>query len=90
MRFPSITAVVKQLEAIQSHWPNEIDVRLQVYENGEWMVREGDPSFDLDHHGYWGASSVGPEDSPDTILDIAACLLDQVEDQEAIRVTDTL
>lgn len=36
----------------------EVDVRLQVLEDGRWSVRTGDASMDQDTRGYWGCSSM--------------------------------
>ena len=59
-----------------------IDVRLQVTED-EWGLHLGDASFDQDHRGHWGATTVAAEDD-DSILDLAAQqLLDQVEESLA-------
>lgn len=60
-----------------------IDIRLQVYSDGEWAFHSGDQSFDQDHRGYWGASSVGPEDDDATCEDIAKGLIDQVAEDAA-------
>ena len=35
-----------------------IDVRLQVFEAGNWRLHSGDPQFDDDHTGYWGSGSL--------------------------------
>jgi hypothetical protein len=58
MKFPSIKDVALCLRFINMNVEGECDVRLQVYENGQWCVRSGDCSFDTDHRGYWGSSSV--------------------------------
>jgi len=57
-----------------------IDVRLQVYPSGDWHVRVGDPGWDLDHEGAWGASCVSSEDTDDDLAATARDLLDQVAD----------
>lgn len=61
------------------------DVRLQVYPgpHGDWHIREGDSSYDQDHRGFWGASSVSSGDSDETLREIAADLLDQAQDSHA-------
>lgn len=61
------------------------DVRLQVYPgpHGAWYIREGDSSYDQDHRGFWGASSVSSGDSDETLREIAADLLDQAQDSHA-------
>lgn len=58
MRFPSIKNVAKELRLINANVENECDVRLQVYDDGKWVVRSGDASYDTDHNGYWGASCI--------------------------------
>jgi hypothetical protein len=58
MRFPSISIVASELRQINAHVEGEADIRLQVYPSGEWSLRVGDSSYDQDHHGYWGASSL--------------------------------
>lgn len=58
-----------------------IDVRLQVERDGAWDVHSGDASYDVDHRGWWGASSVtGPRDD---ILGIARDMIEQVADSAA-------
>ena len=32
------------------------DVRLQVWEDGNWAVHVCSPDYDQDHRGYWGSS----------------------------------
>lgn len=87
MRFPSIRDVASSLQDINANVDGECDVRLQVYEDGEWIVRYGLSDYDQDHRGYWGASSV-----PGVIAgkvtrfksyDIARDLLEQARDQKA-------
>ena len=39
-----------------------IDVRIQVSEDGGCSFHSGDASYDTDHRGFWGASSVSPAD----------------------------
>lgn len=63
MKWPSLKEIARELKSINANVEagdkNEyIDVRLQVYEDGNWIVRVGDVSYDPDHHGYWSASSV--------------------------------
>lgn len=58
MRFPSINNVAAGLRAINANVEGECDVRLQVYEDGEWAIRYGLSDYDLDHRGFWGASSI--------------------------------
>jgi hypothetical protein len=71
MHFPSVTAVAAELRAIN-----------RECEEG-WAVRWGDASYDQDHRGYWGASSVpGPGEHFDA-KDIARDLIEQAKDHHA-------
>lgn len=63
MRFPSIKDVARELRLINASveslsFEDECEVRLQIYEDGKWIIRYGCPSYDTDHHGYWGASYI--------------------------------
>jgi len=51
----------------------EIDVRLQVYDNGTWALRSGSSDYDQDHRGYWGSGTV------DADTDWAALAEDLIE-----------
>lgn len=88
MRLPSATAVTTCLRniraLIRSH--DDVptcDVRLQVYQDGDWSVRWGDSQYDLDHRGYWGCSSISPGDADSDLVEVAQYLLRQVEDDMA-------
>lgn len=56
-----------------------MDVRLQ-WHNG-WSLHSGDSSYDQDHRGFWGASSIDADSDPaevvdeliDQVLEAAAC-----------------
>ena len=65
----------------------DVDIRLQVYPSGTWALRVGDPSYDLDHTGYWGASFVPPfpqEQFSGAVVDaVMEDLIQQAEEQEA-------
>lgn len=63
----------------------DVDVRLQVYESGEWALRFGDPQYDQDHRGFWGSGVLaGDEDGEGylgwEISQLAADLIDQAAD----------
>lgn len=58
------------------------DVRLQVAPNGAWAIHTGDPSYDQDHRGYWGASILLWERQ--NLTDLAKDLLDQAAEQHAM------
>ena len=90
MDFPTISEVAKELRLVNQNVECDeegCDVRLQVFANGDWRVHFGDPQYDTDHRGYWGASAipgvvggaVGRFDSMDTARD----LLDQAKDDAA-------
>ena len=90
IKLPSIVDVAYELRLINTNVdigedPDEsCEVRLQVYENGNWVVHYGDPQYDTDHHGFWGASSVPGYFSGHTrrfnSMDVARDLLSQVRD----------
>lgn len=58
-----------------------VDVRLQVYPDGQYAIRTGDASYDLDHNGYWGSASLPWRNC--NLTDIARDLIDQARDHHA-------
>ena len=56
-----------------------IDVRLQ-WHDGKWSVLTGDSSYDQDHRGYWGTSSITLDTKSE---ELANDLIDQVEEHLA-------
>ena len=56
-----------------------VDVRLQ-WHDGKWSVLTGDSSYDQDHRGHWGASSITPDTKPETL---AKELIEQVMEHMA-------
>jgi len=97
LRFPRIRDVARELLAINREIegaPEDadngggVDVRLCVQDDGSWLVLFGDASYDQDHRGYWGASSVpgSKNGRPKRFRsrDIARSLLDQVIEEYAI------
>jgi hypothetical protein len=84
VRMPAIKDVAAALKA-RKHWCREaddgwLDVRLQVTDGGEWAVRTGDSSYDLDHRGYWGCGSLSPRTN---CRELAADLIGQCADDAA-------
>lgn len=78
--FPSVAEVVADLLNIQAEGPIDgdyMDVRLQVYPDWQWVIRTGDASYDLDHHGYWGAGEVSISDTREDLTALANDLIDQ-------------
>lgn len=58
--WPTIADVAQELRNAKSMLDrgDEMEVRLQVYQDGGWALRKGDPSYDLDHNGYWGCGYI--------------------------------
>ncbi len=86
MRFPKINDVASELRDINKNdlEPEDadegIDVRLQVYADGQWAVRWGSSDYDQDHSGFWGASSVPGNNQRFDSKEIARDLIDQAKD----------
>jgi len=88
MRFPSIAAIAAELRAVNANVEGECDVRLQVWPDGQWRVRYGDSSYDQDHRGYWGSSSIPGANRKGRVsrfnsVDVARDLIDQARDMHA-------
>lgn len=89
MRFPTINDVAADLRQINKTTlqPDDadegIDVRLQVYPDGEWAVHSGSADYDQDHRGYWGSSSVPGDNRRFDSKDIARDLIEQAREHKA-------
>ncbi len=96
MEWPSVADVARKLREVHSCFDPStgsyadpadddafVEVRLQVYPDGQWAIREGDPSFDTDHHGFWGAGSVPAWNEPFESHEMAAELLYQAMEHYA-------
>ena len=59
------------------------DIRLQVTDDGAWELHTGDPQYDTDHRGYWGATSVDAGASMSKCREVARELIEQVKDNYA-------
>jgi hypothetical protein len=88
-KMPSIKAVAEELRLVKprkgDYGPDRegfegFDVRLQVYDDGHWAIRTGDSSYDQDHRGYWGASSI---DHTTSCRELAVDLIDQAAEHAA-------
>jgi hypothetical protein len=81
--FPKLWDVADELFATVAYLqPDEdLDVRLQVFpgETG-WAIRWGDPGYDTNHHGYWGAATASPELTIDQAYELADDLIEQAAD----------
>ncbi len=97
MRFPTIKELTAEVEAYSRDLAayDEADlmdgdgevygeIRLQVTDSG-WSVQTGDPSYDLDHRGFWGASSIEPDASYAQCREIAKGLIEEARDAYATR-----
>jgi hypothetical protein len=78
--FPKLWEVADEVFATVAYLkPDEdLDVRLQVFpgETG-WALRWGDPGYDTNHHGYWGAGTVEPDLTIDEAYAVAEDLISQ-------------
>jgi hypothetical protein len=90
IKLPSKAAIVKELRGIQREMErgeieedNYVDVRLQVSSGGDWSVHYGDPSYDTDHRGYWGAGSVGIDADGAELESIAEQLIEEAAESMA-------
>lgn len=89
MRFPAIGDVAAELRRInkQGLEPDDadegIDVRLQVYNDGNWAVRWGLSDYDQDHRGYWGSSSVPGDNRRFDSKAVARDLIEQARENKA-------
>lgn len=79
---PTLLALKKDAKSLLDDEGDCIDVRLQVMQSG-WTMWTGDNSYDTDHRGVWGASSVSGSDTRRTLIATANELLDQAYTQAA-------
>lgn len=85
VKFPGVADLLPELEAVLNDAKRadpdlgDFDVRLQVYPNGRWCIRWGDPSYDLDHHGFWGAKMLSTLEDND-LQEIARALIHDAEE----------
>jgi hypothetical protein len=94
-KLPSIKDVANDLslinrESVDNDSDEEaygIDVRLQVTSDGSWFIHFGDASYDTDHRGYWGDSSVPGNGERFDAKAVARDLVDQVKEQMAASGT---
>ena len=85
-----LIAVLKELVPTELEFsdPNEpeLDVRLQVFTphgsdfTGSWTLHFGDPQYDQDHQGFWGAGSCTREMIDSDYAFLAQDLIDQTEE----------
>jgi hypothetical protein len=88
-RGPKAREVADALRDLDWSFPDEhtetIDVRLQVYRDGEFAIRTGLSDYDQDHSGVWGAGEMAcsrdGECTREQALDLARELVEQARDQ---------
>lgn len=90
LEVPSIAEVVKELKAIKREIvkgevsaDEPLEIRLQVLSNGQWTVHYGDPGYDTDHHGYWGAGSLSGDEDEGELEWTAREMIEEVEEAAA-------
>jgi hypothetical protein len=78
---PTVNEIVMDLKHLRSSlqkWGiEETDVRLRVYK-GNWYLYSGDSSYDQDHRGFWGSSTLFYEDTEEFLSITANTLIDEV------------
>jgi hypothetical protein len=88
-KFPSIKAVAEEIAYANKQvnsadvGEDQCDIRLQVYENGNWVLRIGDASYDQDHKGYWGNSCIPGYPHRVNSREIAKDLIEQCREHRA-------
>lgn len=101
IKLPSLEEVTAHLVAIHedctanctfgdTEEDESVDVRLQVSASGAWDVHSGDPCYDTDHNGYWGAACISEEDTAETLAETAADLIEQAASEIAMSEDDTI
>ncbi len=72
-----VAAFLAEVKAMLTPENPETDVRLRVFEDGSYTTHFGAPDFDLDHRGYWGASSVTYRTTQAGLIGIAQELISE-------------
>lgn len=80
MIWPTVEEVQAQLATVRKMATEDVDVRLQVHENGAWYIRFGDPQYDTDHRGFWGVGTIGPRTMEQELKHVAHQMLDEAKD----------
>ena len=88
LRTPNRRWVAEELaEAKKFYWDSlegakEIEVRLQVMEDGRWDLHFGPGDYDQDHRGFWGSACLSRKTN---CLDMAGVLVEEVAENAAGR-----
>lgn len=87
---PALRNVVAEYVVYNGSAEGTLEVRLQVYPDGTWRLRDGDPQYDPEHTGYWGAEEINLDEStyedleaPGFYAELALSLIEQAEDMYA-------
>jgi len=88
---PSVSAVASEMQALAKAVARSVgfegeepELRLQVYPDGDWILRWGLSDYDQDHRGFWGASFLpAPTESPEVFRAVAKALVEQAAEQAA-------
>ena len=86
MQFPTTDELVNEMAEMLDVPVDsgvDLDVRLQVLDDGTWHLHYGDACYDTDHHGYWGASVITRGMRRKELADVADDLIAQAADHQA-------
>ena len=64
-----------------------VAVRLRV-DDDDWEILTGDPSFDTNHKGHWGASTVGFDDDDEVLTMAVDQMIGEAEESIAMAEAD--
>lgn len=83
-----IIAYLSDLDTVKPHEDaaDDLEIRLQIHDDGTWSVHTGDSQYDQDHRGHWGNTSVPWSDDSEGLPDweaVADDLLDQCDESAA-------
>jgi hypothetical protein len=62
----------------RSQWDRTFDVRLQMDDEGGWIIHWGLADYDTDHTGYWGSGTIAGSNT--NFAELAADLISQAVD----------
>lgn len=84
MRQPTIKAVATELRHInkqtfETYEEDGIEIRIQLYPAGDWYLHVGDPSYDTDHQGFWGATTIPGNNKRFSSIETARDLINQTQ-----------
>lgn len=86
VRFPRSHELVNEMSEIldvPAEGITDMDVRLQVLDDGTWQLHYGDAQYDTDHRGYWGASIISVGMNRRDLNGVAQDLISQAQEHHA-------